>query len=300
VLNSKPLVSVIMNCFNGERYLVEAINSVLEQQYSNWELIFWDNQSTDRSAQIFQSFEDIRLKYYYAPFHSPLYEARNYAIEKSSGDFLAFLDVDDWWLPTKLKEQLPLFDDHNVGLVFSNFKWKNEIKNIEYIAHNKNLPSGYVLGEILNNYVVGLLTIIIRRDSYNQLRYKFNPKYNVIGDFDLVIRLSIDWKFASLQSQTAYCRWHGNNLQISEEKEHISELEHWVDNIKSNPTISKKLEFKNFENNIKRMKSVYRAQNGDFFHSIKSLFIVTGLKNKVKILAAILLPRKIFENITRR
>ena len=81
--DSKPLVSIIMNCFNGERYLKEAINSVLEQQYNNWELIFWDNQSTDSSAQIFLSYNDDRFKYYYAPLHTPLYEARNYAVEKS-------------------------------------------------------------------------------------------------------------------------------------------------------------------------------------------------------------------------
>jgi len=300
VLESKPLVSVVMNCFNGEQYLSEAINSVLEQHYSNWELIFWDNQSTDSSAQIFKSYNDDRFKYYYAPFHSSLYEARNYAIQKSSGDFFAFLDVDDWWLPVKLQEQLPLFDDHEVGLVYSNFYWKNEIKGIEYVAHTKNLPYGYVLGEILQNYVVGLLTIIIRRDSYDQLKQKFNPKYNVIGDFDLVIRLSTDWKLASVQSPTAYCRWHGKNLQISGEKQHLDELEQWVKYMKSNSIIAQKIEFKKFENNINRMKSVYEAQKGNYLYSIKTLFIISGLKNKVKIIAAIILPKKIFANITSR
>ena len=63
--NKKPLVSIIMNCFNGETYLNESIKSVLSQTYENWELIFWDNQSIDSSAKIFKSYEDKRFEYFY-------------------------------------------------------------------------------------------------------------------------------------------------------------------------------------------------------------------------------------------
>ena len=81
----QPLVSVIMNCYDGEKYLTEAIDSVLAQTYQNWEIVFWDNQSTDRSAEIIKSYTDPRVKYFYAPKHTWLYEERNYAIEKASG-----------------------------------------------------------------------------------------------------------------------------------------------------------------------------------------------------------------------
>jgi len=81
---TEPLVSILMNCYNGEKFLREAIESVLAQTYNNWELIFWDNQSTDQSAEIFNSFGDKRLKYFYASKHTKLYEARNYAFEKAS------------------------------------------------------------------------------------------------------------------------------------------------------------------------------------------------------------------------
>ena len=106
-MTEQPLVSVIMNCFNGEKYLREAIDSVLAQTYQNWELIFWDNQSTDRSAEIVKSYDDPRIYYFYASQHTLLYEARNYAIEDQNGEFLAFLDVDDWWESDKLSIQLP-------------------------------------------------------------------------------------------------------------------------------------------------------------------------------------------------
>ena len=95
--NNEPLVSVIMNCYNGQKYLEESIESVLSQTYKNWELIFWDNQSADKSAEIFKLYKDKRLKYFLSKEHTTLYKARNLAIEKSSGDFIAFLDTDDLW-----------------------------------------------------------------------------------------------------------------------------------------------------------------------------------------------------------
>lgn len=114
-------VSILMNCFNGEAYLKEAVDSVLNQTYSDWELIFWDNQSTDRSAEIYKSYVDSRLKYYYAPRHTLLYEARNHALDHATGEFVAFLDVDDWWLPEKLDSQIELFSDADIGFVCSNY-----------------------------------------------------------------------------------------------------------------------------------------------------------------------------------
>ena len=92
----KPFVSIIMNCYNGEEFLNTAVDSVLAQSYQNWELIFWDNQSSDNSAKVFSAHCDTRLKYFLAPDHTLLYEARNYAVQKSKGEYLAFLDVDDW------------------------------------------------------------------------------------------------------------------------------------------------------------------------------------------------------------
>ena len=96
-MNKSPLVSVIMNCYNGEKYLNDSLNSLLSQNYSNWELIFWDNISTDNSKKIFESYKDKRFKYYSATKHEILYKARNLAIKKTSGDYIAFLDTDDIW-----------------------------------------------------------------------------------------------------------------------------------------------------------------------------------------------------------
>ena len=81
-MDKKPLISIIMNCFNGERYLDDSLKSILSQTYQNWELIFWDNLSTDNSKKIFLKYKDSRFKYYQANEHTILYVARNLAIKK--------------------------------------------------------------------------------------------------------------------------------------------------------------------------------------------------------------------------
>ena len=83
------LVSVIMNCHNSQQYLDESIKSVLSQTYTNWELIFWDNKSTDNSAKIIKSFKDKRIKYYLSKRFTSLGEARNLAISYSKGEYIA-------------------------------------------------------------------------------------------------------------------------------------------------------------------------------------------------------------------
>ena len=75
--NKKPLVTIIINCFNGEKYLKDCIQSVINQSYENWEVIFWDNVSNDGSKKIFNRYKDKRLKYFRAKKHSTLYKARN-------------------------------------------------------------------------------------------------------------------------------------------------------------------------------------------------------------------------------
>ena len=92
-----PLVSVLINCYNGEKYLEAAINSVMNQTYKNWEIIFWDNQSTDNSEEIVKKYQDKRFNYFKSQRHTTQYEARNEGLNKCSGDLIAFLDVDDFW-----------------------------------------------------------------------------------------------------------------------------------------------------------------------------------------------------------
>ena len=109
--NSEPLVSVIMNCLNCERYLNEAIDSVRAQTYSNWEIIFWDNASNDRSASIVKEYNDPRIHYFRGDKTILVYAARNKALSQCHGEFIAFLDCDDIWMTEKLSKQIEDYID---------------------------------------------------------------------------------------------------------------------------------------------------------------------------------------------
>lgn len=100
---SSPLVSVIMPAYNVQQYISESIESVLAQTYQNWELIVMDDGSTDGTAETVKKYlQDKRIKYFYQE-NAKQSEARNNAIAKSNGEFIAFLDSDDLWLSEKLE-----------------------------------------------------------------------------------------------------------------------------------------------------------------------------------------------------
>ena len=125
----KPkLVSIILNCYNGEKFLNEALLSIKKQSYKNWELIFWDNRSKDNSKKILQSFKSKKFKYFAAKKHTTLYEARNLAVKMASGEYIGFIDADDTWEKNKLKKQIKLFKDKNVADDYGNLWIKNEKK----------------------------------------------------------------------------------------------------------------------------------------------------------------------------
>lgn len=118
------LVSIITPCFNSSKYLKTAISSVQNQTYLNWELIIVDDSSTDTSVDIIKAFckNDSRIKLIELAVNSGSASTpRNVALKEAKGRYISFLDSDDLWSPTKLEEQLKIFRNENVALVYSNY-----------------------------------------------------------------------------------------------------------------------------------------------------------------------------------
>ena len=206
--NPKPLVSVIMNAYNGELFIKESIQSVIDQTYDNWEIILWDNCSEDRTAEVVKSFNEIRIKYLLSATSTPLGEARNLAIKESQGEYLAFLDCDDLWLPSKLEKQILLFEDSEVGLVISDTIFFNQKGNEKQIYKTKKPPIGYVFKALLSEYFISLETVIVRRQALDSLDHLFDNRFQVIEEFDLFLRLSLSWKLDFVDEVLARWRVH--------------------------------------------------------------------------------------------
>ena len=205
----KNLVSIIMNCHNGNSYIKKSISSVIDQTYERWELIFWNNASTEPSIV-----EDIyknnnKIKYFYNSKFTSLGEARNLAISKAKGEFIAFLDVDDYWHPKKLEKQVLLFNDSEIGLSYTNASIFNEKKTIRKAFSPIHLPSGNVFGKMLSSYFIVMSSVIIKRDVLNKLNIKFNPKYEIIEEYDVFLRIALFYKIAVEKNVLTFWRWNG-------------------------------------------------------------------------------------------
>jgi len=297
-VKNEPLVSIIMNCYNGEKYLREAIDSVIDQTYKNWEIIFWDNRSTDKSAGIFKGYKDNRLKYYCAFKHANiLYEARNCALLKANGKFIAFLDVDDWWSHDKLEKQIPLFEDSEVGLVYGNLWRFFEKKKRKKIYRKKILPTGMALNELMPDYVIGSPTYVIRKESLESLKYCFNNNFHIIGDFDLNIRLAAKWKIDCVQEPIATARIHGRNESLLNKNKEIDELKIWHDQIKTDPTFTSNSGLKKILLKISYLEIVEEILvarfSKNFFRVVKYPFCF----NKIKLIMALFLPKFIIKKM---
>ena len=226
ITSSKEFISVIMNCHNGEKFLNESISSVINQSFSNWELIFFDNQSNDKSIQIAKSFADKRIKFFSSEKYLKLYEARNEAIKLSNGKYITFLDTDDFWEKNKLSMQLNFIEKNNLKICYSNFF----IYNQNLRTKKKRIKKNNIFvstQELLNDYDIGILTTMIDKNVFQN--NKFDENFEIIGDFDFFIRNSLDMKIGFLNEVLANYRVHEQNLSFKKIDEYYDEFKGWVD-----------------------------------------------------------------------
>ena len=118
-MNQDPLVSIIIPSWNTAAYVGEAVDSALAQTYPNIEIIVVDDGSTDNTKELLQPYADAGKIHYVYQANKGLAGARNTGIRMAKGEYIAFLDDDDEWLPAKLDRQVAFLDaDHSVSMVF--------------------------------------------------------------------------------------------------------------------------------------------------------------------------------------
>ncbi len=171
----KPKVSIIMPVLNGERYIAEAIESILAQTYTNYELIVVDDGSTDRTSAVVQSFGDrLELEYVSHLLPQGIAPSMNDGVRHASGDLIAFLDHDDAWFPEFLETQVDYLNRHpDVAMVHSDFQTvdvQGVILEASVAACRKRKrPSGHVFRELfLDSFIVGN-SVLIRKECFERL-----------------------------------------------------------------------------------------------------------------------------------
>jgi glycosyltransferase involved in cell wall biosynthesis len=183
-----PKVSVIMNCRNGEGYVRGAIESVYAQTFTDWEIIFWDNASTDRTAEIARSF-DGKLRYFRSPEPTHLGAARNRAMAQAEGEWIGFLDHDDLCLPNRFARQIEAVTGKDYALCYAGIREIDE--NGRFVRDNLPLhSSGDIFGRLLANCEANLQTTIINADYLKRFKIEMASSFMLLEDQDLFLRLA--------------------------------------------------------------------------------------------------------------
>lgn len=283
-----------MNCYNGEKYLPDSIESIINQTYKNWELVFWDNRSKDNSKKIFKSFSDKRLKYFKSPKYTTLYEARNKAIAKAKGRYISFCDTDDMWKKNKLELQVEKFKNKKIGLVYSNYIVQNDITGRNAIYSEKNLPEGNLKNLKIDEYKIGILTVIFRREFFTKYKVNFNSKYNIIGDFDFILRLMKLTNFSCIQKTLAIYRIHMHNFSYRNYNMYITELEDWL---QQQRIISNNIFIKFVEKKISYMKIISDIYHGSKIKAFLKIIKLPFNYQKIRLFLILIIPLIILKKL---
>jgi len=177
-----------MNCYNCEYYLREALDSVYAQTLSDWEIVFWDNASSDRSGEIAQSY-DKRLRYFHAEENVRLGEARKLAIAQAKGLYLAFLDCDDSYFPAKLEHQVNLMQERDLVFSYGSVEIMDEKGRRKRVMHVQN-HNGYLLEPLLYKYEINMQTVMMKRVLLAEDWCYFDGTLSYSPDYNLFMRIA--------------------------------------------------------------------------------------------------------------
>lgn len=212
-MNSRPLVSVIMPLYNSEKYISDAINSILKQSLENFELLILNDGSSDSGAKVVKNFKDPRLDIITHAENKGLVSSLNELIKISRGKYIARMDADDISLPDRLKKQTLFLEKHQefgmVGSLYAKIDSNGLIQNVEAVPiSNSDIKLGLL---VKNCFAHG--SIMFRRSVLAYSNYPYELNYPHAEDYALWLRLRKTTKMANL-SEVLYL-WRKHDQSVS-------------------------------------------------------------------------------------
>lgn len=207
-----PKVSVLMPVYNAEQFLAEAIDSIIQQSFQDWELIIIDDGSTDNSAFIISQYKDNRIYYLKNKENIGLIKSLNLGIDLCDGEYIARMDADDIATPNRLTLQAAFMDKHPRHILCGSnalvIDKKNEITGrIKNLTHNN-----YLQINLLFSVPFIHPSMLIRRKALADDKY--NENYLHVEDFELWCRLSQKGEIANINRFLLNYRWHNTNVSV--------------------------------------------------------------------------------------
>ncbi len=229
-----PLVSIIMNVRNGAPTLREAMDSVLAQTFEDWELIVWDDRSTDETAAIISSYRDLRIRYLLSPEQTSLGKARRNAIEHAVGDWLAFLDQDDVWLPNKLRKQMALAGE-GIGLIYGRtvrFYPSGRERDYDHAHEYALLPEGDIFTQLFTkSCFIAMSSAVFRRSAVEAVG-GIPEEIRIIPDYWLYVAVARRFQTRAIQEVVCRYRMHTGSMSqvnaVAMHQEALWLIEQWA------------------------------------------------------------------------
>ena len=226
----KPVVSVIIPMYNGERFILSAVSSVLRQTYRNFELIVVDDGSIDESERIVSGIWDKRISVYRKANGGPA-SARNYGIVRAVGDWVAILDQDDLWYPDKLSRQMHLAKTGKYGLIFTDAVVlnmslaKRDLQRKIKWSSLYSLNGGFIFRELwLQNFILSSSVMFPRKVWESLGPFREEQDYFGVDDYEYWLRIA-QWKQVGFVGQVLVeRRVHGGNYSYSSKKARVDML----------------------------------------------------------------------------
>ena len=204
-----PEISVIIPAYNAARYIREAVESALAQQGVDQEIIVIDDGSTDETPQILESFGALIKSVHQTKAGGGA--ARNHAARLATGQWLAFLDADDLWLPHKLQRQLALVSDE-IGLIYSDCHNFGDTQRVDSRqSDGVDLHEGDVFEQLLLNNFITLSTVMMRKSWFDKLG-GFRENFALAEDWDLWLRYAAEAPVRLCPEPLTRYRWHGGGV----------------------------------------------------------------------------------------
>lgn len=200
-------VSVIIPTYNRERTILRALQSVLEQTYSNIEVLVIDDGSTDSTADIVNSISDKRMKYIVLEKNGGPSNARNVGVEMASGEWIAFQDSDDSWHIDKLEVQMAYAKEHlDYSMIYCMYNM-NFTDGRTITVPSQPLPEvmeGEMIQTLLARNVIGAPTVLIKRKDFLSVG-GFDTSYKALEDWEFVIRFAMTYKIGFISKPLMDC-----------------------------------------------------------------------------------------------
>ena len=295
-------ISVIMPAYNAEKYINEAIDSILAQTFTDFEFIIIDDGSTDSTCAIVESYSDSRIRFFKNEHNLGVAATLNRGLDLARGEYIARMDADDISLPTRFEKQAAYMDEHPDVVVLAT--------NVRIIGKNiKAWPSSHTNAELkvdmLFNCCLCHPTVMMRADIIRHNQILYDDSFNKMEDYELWDRLIQKWDFACLRNIEYLYRIHGSqvskvkndelfNQYIELKIRMLKRLDMDTQNIgfksfvaycfeKNELTITEKNELRNYLLQIAHQNTILKQYDNEILlNSLRSLIIKTYDSPKYK------------------